>query len=288
MMHPILAEPYTLTPTQLATFTQNGFLVLRDMFPAALITDIQRWTHEISSLPAYAPGKWMTYLESLPDGTPAVCRTENFADFHASFGALLRSRRVLGLLSQLSGEEMVLFKEKINYKRAGAGGFDAHIDAPAYSGVDVRSHLTVNIAVDPATPHNGCLQVVPRSHTQTIPIDENNCITAQWGQTHDWVDVELQPGDVLVFGSLLAHRSARNTSTHSRAAVYATYNAQSEGDKRGEYYAKRRKDWPPTLERVHGERYEVGAKMYGFGSPMRGAERFSRLSGEREGVDVAA
>lgn len=34
------------------------------------------------------------------------------------------------------------------------------------------------------------------------------------------------------------------------------------------YYAHRRKIWPPTHERVEGEKYLEGALLYGFGSPM--------------------
>lgn len=47
---------------------------------------------------------------------------------------------------------------------AGAGGFDAHTDAPAYQHSGALKHLTINVAVDAATPENGCLEVVDGSH----------------------------------------------------------------------------------------------------------------------------
>ncbi len=50
-----------------------------------------------------------------------LCRTENYAGSHPDFNGLLRGRKLLSILSQLSGEEMLLFKEKINYKLAGSG-----------------------------------------------------------------------------------------------------------------------------------------------------------------------
>jgi len=50
-----------------------------------------------------------------------LCRTENFADCHQGLGNLLRSDKLLSILQELSGEPMVLFKEKINYKLAGSG-----------------------------------------------------------------------------------------------------------------------------------------------------------------------
>lgn len=50
-----------------------------------------------------------------------LCRTENYANSHSGFNGLLRGSKLLNLLAQLSGEEMSLFKEKINYKLAGSG-----------------------------------------------------------------------------------------------------------------------------------------------------------------------
>lgn len=47
---------------------------------------------------------------------------------------------------------------------AGAGGFDAHTDAPAYQHSGAIKHLTINIAVDEANMANGCLEVVDGSH----------------------------------------------------------------------------------------------------------------------------
>ncbi len=46
------------------------------------------------------------------------------ADSHKGFGELLRGKKLLGLLEELSGEPMFLFKEKINYKLAGSGELD--------------------------------------------------------------------------------------------------------------------------------------------------------------------
>jgi hypothetical protein len=53
-------------------------------------------------------------------GQRVLCRTENFANSHG-FGSFLRGQRVLSVLEQLATEEMILFKEKINYKLAGSG-----------------------------------------------------------------------------------------------------------------------------------------------------------------------
>ena len=88
---------------------------------------------------------------------------------------------LLSLLSLLSGEPLLLFKEKINYKLAGSGGFSSHIDAMTYTHVKNIKHLTVLIAVDATNMSKGGLEVVPRSHEMTVTISKtDNCIEEEW------------------------------------------------------------------------------------------------------------
>ena len=54
-------------------------------------------------------------------GKRVLCRTENYANSHAGFDSFLRGERILSILGQLAGEDMLLFKETINYKFAGSG-----------------------------------------------------------------------------------------------------------------------------------------------------------------------
>lgn len=79
-------------------------------------------------------------------------------------------------------------------------------------------------------------------------------------------------GQLLIFGSYLAHRSGANTSDGDRKAIYATYNCAREGDLRKIYYYDRRKLWPATHMREEGHDYTDGSLRYGFGSPMLSIE----------------
>jgi hypothetical protein len=82
----------------------------------------------------------------------------------------------------------------------------------------------------------------------------------------------MHAGQLLIFGSYLAHRSGANKSDLDRKAIYATYNCKSEGDLHDEYYIDRAKLWPPTHKRVEGAKYEEGSLRYGYGSPMLSVE----------------
>ena len=144
-------------------------------------------------------------------------------------------------------QDMQLFKDKINYKLPGGGGFAPHIDAPAYDHISRVEHVTANIAIHPATKENGCLEVVPGSHKGGVEVIPGGGHIAQaWVDSHEWVSVPLDTGDILFFGSHLAHGSGPNASTNPRAMLYATYAAQSDGPElRKQYYAHRREAFPP-------------------------------------------
>lgn len=61
---------------------------------------------------------WMPYLEVDSRGEKVVSRVENYVNYHEGFGTLLRGKMITGILEQLNGDKMWLFKEKINVRCA--------------------------------------------------------------------------------------------------------------------------------------------------------------------------
>ncbi|KAK3672052.1 hypothetical protein LTR78_008022 [Recurvomyces mirabilis] len=265
--------PLQLTAEQIQHFDDQGFLILR-LHEHQLVDPVvlQRWTKEVRDLPR-EHGKWMPYDEITPSGERQLMRTENFADFHQGFSELLNGNNLKSILQQVTRDNMLLFKDKINYKLAGGNGFGAHLDAPAYDHIGEIEHTTANLAVDPATIANGCVEVVPGSHKMNVELAEGGRISDQWVAEHDWMPVELDSGDLLIFGSHLAHKSASNKSNKSRSSVYATYHNVSDGtDLRDRYYIDRRENFPPDHERIKGKDYEAGVKRYAFAAPFTSIE----------------
>jgi 2-aminoethylphosphonate dioxygenase len=166
---------------------------------------------------------------------------------------------------------MLLFKDKINYKSPHGNGFHAHLDAPAYDHISATEHMTTNFAIDAATPANGCLEVVTGSHKihKSIPFSDGGRIADSWCETQQWTQVPLAPGDVLIFGSHLAHRSAANNTEQRRASLYATFAGKADGEElRRKYYEHRRIAFPPDHERIPEVDYGEGWKTYGFAAPF--------------------
>ncbi|EMC93346.1 hypothetical protein BAUCODRAFT_150689 [Baudoinia panamericana UAMH 10762] len=258
-----------LSQEQVQHFDCEGYLVL-SAYEHGLVdpSSLQQWTDEVRNLPR-EHGKWMPYDEITPSGQRQLMRTENFADYHDGFSNLLHGESLRQILKQLTRDDMLLFKDKINYKQAGGNGFQAHLDAPAYDHIGQIEHTTANVAVDAATLANGCVEVVPGSHKMKVELADGGRISDRWEQEQRWLPVELQPGDLLIFGSHLAHRSGPNNTAKPRASVYATYHMVSDGtDLRKRYYIDRRENFPPDHERVPGKDYGAGVKRYAFAAPF--------------------
>ncbi|KAJ2004922.1 hypothetical protein H4R26_002232 [Coemansia thaxteri] len=263
-------KSYELSQEQVASFHEQGFLKITDLSSAEEAKAMVREVREIQSWPD-TPGKWMNYYERNKNtGSLQLCRTENFTPYSAHIRQTVCGPRVMGILKQLTGEPYVLFKEKINAKLPGGQGFKPHQDAPAFTHLGQVNHITILFTIDGSYIENGCLHVVPKSHQNSIliPHHEDGSIVDEWCDSHTWTPVECNSGDVLVFGSYLAHKSGVNTSSDSRANLYMTYNPLSEGDKRAEYYEDKREKFPPLNERESGRDYSSGARTYNFANPI--------------------
>jgi 2-aminoethylphosphonate dioxygenase len=145
-----------LSASESKFWQQHGFIELNNFFSLSERDDIIKWTNDIEIWPE-TPGKWMKYFESTKLNKKQLCRIENFLQYHQGFNDVAQGKRTIALLSELMGEEAVLFKEKINFKLSGANGFSPHQDYPAFLSFGQSYHITMMLAVDDCTIDNGCL-----------------------------------------------------------------------------------------------------------------------------------
>lgn len=248
-------EQRILSEVQIEWFHRDGFLIVREMYSPQETRSIIEWTEEVASYPE-VPGQAMMYFEeSRHDGSRILCRVENFIPFHQGFSTLITARRMRLAVSELFGEPAVLFKDKINFKLPGGDGFKAHQDVQAgwddYAGL----HITAMIAIDATNRENGSLEVIAGMHKQGV-------LGSMWAPLTDddigdiaYVPVHCQPGDAVFFDSYTPHRSHPNHTSEARRVLYITYNKASDGDCREQYYADKRRNYPPDIEREPGKEY---------------------------------
>jgi ectoine hydroxylase-related dioxygenase (phytanoyl-CoA dioxygenase family) len=238
-----------LSEEQVEQFHRDGFLVVRGMYSAEEVAEITRWTDEVAAYPEL-PGQYMMYFErSRVDDSRILCRIENFVPYHEGFSQLITRRRMQQAVSELFGEEAVLFKDKINFKLPGGDGFKEHQDVQAGWDDFADLHITAMIAIDETNADNGSLEMIPGMHRQGL-------LGAMWAPLTDddthhaaYEPVHCQPGDAIFFDSFAPHRSRPNRTDKARRVLYITYNRLSEGDSRAQYYMEKRQSYPPDIER---------------------------------------
>lgn len=108
--------------------------------------------------------------------------------------------------------------------------------------LDKDPQITVWTALDPATKANGCVQVVPGSHTQGLinPSHLSGFLTPEQAAQHATPDkivyLELQPGEVALLHNYLLHASDVNKTDVSRRAFSVCYMRADTKTTSGEQY----------------------------------------------------
>ena len=150
----------------------------------------------------------------------------------------------------------MLFKDKVNFKLPGGGGFEAHQDAQAGWNEYASQFITFALAVDRTTRENGCLELAHWKHRPRA--DRRALVPAQRREPRRRrVRVRTRWSPATSCSSTPICRIARHrTRTRERRRVlYVTYNRASEGDHRARYYADKHANYPPDCEREPGKQY---------------------------------
>ncbi|MGH7170320.1 MAG: phytanoyl-CoA dioxygenase family protein [Gemmataceae bacterium] len=251
-------DQFALRAEQRDFYHQQGFLVLRDFFAAELMTeasdeaDALRQRHDLIAVENLRC-RWQTNVHT------GACEFETFdpvIDLGSVCERIALDARLLAALAALYGEEACLFKDKLIFKPPGVKGYALHQDWIAWPGFP-RSFLTVLVPLDRADVDNGCTQVFPDYH-------QNGSLSTEDGQYHELptelidetrcVNLELDPGDVAIFGGFTPHRSAPNRSTRWRRQLYLSYNKCSDGGPQRDKHYEEFHRWLRVKYGEHGKK----------------------------------
>ncbi|MFP6729092.1 MAG: phytanoyl-CoA dioxygenase family protein [Alphaproteobacteria bacterium] len=245
------------TADEIAGFGRDGYVIVRGLYDAQAMADISAWTDDIQARPETA-GKWMKYFDDslTKPGTRILNRVENVCPYHDGFDGLMCSGALPGRVAELFGEAAVLFKDKINFKLPGGDGFAAHQDVQAGWDSYAALHITALISIDAATVENGCLEAAAGHHRRGIIGESWRPMAGDELGDVEFTSLPTAPGDAVFFDSYTPHRSAPNLTGAARRVLYITYNRRSDGDHRAQYYADKRKSFPPDIERDPDKDYK--------------------------------
>ena len=204
----------------LAAYRKNGYHIERGVFTRDEMKELARKFDEFAAARKPVPGSW----DLAPDAEtstdplarfPRVMHPHRFLDF--SRKAYL-DPRVKGLLASLLNDEPIAIQSMFYWKPPGARGQAFHQDN-YYARVKPYSCIAGWVAVDPATPENGGLYVVPGTQDMEIKCPEIGDTTKSFIPEHipipeglTPIPAVLEPGDILFFEGNIVHGSNPNIS----------------------------------------------------------------------------
>ena len=220
--------PY-LTPTQLADFEQNGFLIERNLFDSVEIQLLHKTAKDDQELDRRSQGR--------KDRSGATVRLTLWNQpGDGIYGMFARCKKLGGRMEELLNGEVYHYHSKMILKDPEIGGaWEWHQDYGYWYHYGCLQPLMASamIAVDPAKVSNGCLEVLKGSHV--LGRLDHSLAGEQSGADPERVQiamenferfaVELEPGDTLFFHCNLLHCSGQNHSPDPRWAMICCYNA---------------------------------------------------------------
>ena len=244
-----------LTEKDVKKFEKDGCLVIKGLFSKEEISEVEDTINEFAKKNPedWELGKEMVYYETnLKNGDRMLARVEKTIEYHKTISRLVNSEKLIACIEDLLGEKCVLFKDKINYKRPGGGGWGPHQDVQARWDDFASYFMNALIAVDDNDIGNGCLQIAPGHHKRKLIGKYDTLLQGKDLEGMNFMPLPTSSGDVIFFDGFLPHKSDPNLGNKWRRNIYLTYNRISEGDHRAEYIARKRKELPPDNERLEG------------------------------------
>ena len=218
---------------ELRFFDQQGYLVIRRALASDLVEGarqavdflVQGGNPDFRGVQLEASSRGQG-LEG-PQRRLATRKLMAFVDFDERFQGLAQHPGLLSLLEKLMGAPPELFQEMALLKPPRIGREKPWHQDNAYFNVPLGTPVIgVWIALDPATPQNGCLHLIPRSHREA-PMPHF--------KRRDWqicdadvpverdVAVPLEPGGCLLWHGQTHHGSPHNRTDQRRRALQFHY-----------------------------------------------------------------
>lgn len=145
---------------------------------------------------------------------------------------LLADERVLDYVEQIIGADIALFASHYIAKPPSDGQAVLWHQDGSYWPIEPMEVVTAWLAINPSTPTNGCMRVIPGSHAldikgthprKDIPNVLKSAISNEFVDEERAVNIVLEPGDISLHHPHIVHGSNANTSDMWRKGLTMRY-----------------------------------------------------------------
>lgn len=210
-----------ITPTQIDTYKEKGYLVMPGLFSESEIALLRKETADIFRGRRGKVEGMIEVEESISD--EEVLKKYVAIHFPHKLSPviyeMLFHRGVLDVLKGIVGPDIKCMQSMLFVKGPGKAGQSWHQDE-FYIPTRDKSLVGVWIAIDDATIENGCLWIIPGRPGYIMRRVQNNSneyadvdTVDTTGYEQDKIPVEVKSGAVVFFNGYTLHSSQRNKTT---------------------------------------------------------------------------
>jgi ectoine hydroxylase-related dioxygenase (phytanoyl-CoA dioxygenase family) len=239
----------SLSPAELASYRERGYLLKRGLFGWALTCSLSREIEELhEKMARKAPaGVHLSWEQDLAPGrSPRIRQLMHSEKVSPIIDAMSRSPEILDVMQALIGPDIYLFHSKLMMKAAHDGSFTPwHQDWGYWQHESLEpSHVNCMLFIDRADAENGTIRFVEGSHLAGATAHRDFAsdsfrLGLEGGlDAYDATLLEMEPGDAVFFGPLVIHGSGPNVSSRDRRANTFAYDKPN-NQKRGALPADR-------------------------------------------------
>jgi phytanoyl-CoA hydroxylase len=228
----------SLSQQQIYQYQEEGFLVIEDFLDAS---ELQEWRQAVDQAVKERNGlkipgkeirmededgsnKEMDYYANVFDQLLNLWQTNDRVK------KIMLDERLGEMAATLAGADGIrIWHDQALIKRPWANPTSWHLDTPFWSFSDKRA-LSIWVALDDATPDNGCLYFIPQSHLQTT--FDNPGITKNMNAVFQFypqlsksksVCASMKAGSASFHNGLCIHGAAANMTPGFRRAMTCAY-----------------------------------------------------------------
>ena len=215
---------------EIAHYRDRGYVVPRWALPEAQVAAMREALDELLRRnPGVRPEKLVSAHVEGPSGQGNGEGVHGVADFLA----LARDPQIVELVAGVIGEDIILWGCHVFCKPAGTGYETPWHQDGHYWPIRPLATCTVWVALEPSVADNGCLRVIPGSHTarqlhehlheDRTDLTLNQRLAAGSFDEATAVDLELQPGQMSLHDVYMIHGANANRSARRRTGVALRY-----------------------------------------------------------------
>jgi ectoine hydroxylase-related dioxygenase (phytanoyl-CoA dioxygenase family) len=213
-----------ITDSQRAALDEDGYFILENVFTA----------EEMDELAGRIEAHQRRHEEAIAakGGTQGISRaneitfTSHLAQNDEAIRAFVLRPEFVAITTEILGPDVDLYWNQSVFKSPeGQKQFPWHQD-DGYTPVTPSPYLTLWLALNDATPENGCISVMPGSYKRGLLPHKQSDIGLVCHDAEDpdqGVLVPVKAGSLAVFWSLTMHKSGANLSSGPRKAFVIQY-----------------------------------------------------------------